>query len=212
MNKVEEGFDLLYSYVSEYRWDVGLSPHGSSVGYCQLYWLIVPRTNEFDAPVHKYIFTSRTELSKYMKSEHIASIPEQARQSRLDQSPQSMGCSSSGDGDVSGSTAFVALDRENLVVMRAEVQARLRPSIKVVLNGNGAADAVVAADGPVLVECGGALDAGLIDALRLVDVIRVAVGGDRGDLGGCFVYVCQLPSKLLMRLASCWLSLYRLTS
>lgn len=81
-----------------------------------------------------------------------------------------------------------------------------------VLDSDGAADAVVAADGPILVEGGGALmhvshllhstyhevmrseifqdgdlwqvkngtylDAGLIDALCLVYVVRVAVGGN----------------------------------
>lgn len=100
-----------------------------------------------------------------------------------------------GDGDVSGSAALVALDGEDLIVVRAKVQAGLRPGVEVVLDGDGAADAVVAADRPVLVEGGGALDAGLVDALGLVDVVCVAVGGDRGDLGGCSVVVSLLPAS-----------------
>lgn len=91
-----------------------------------------------------------------------------------------------GDGDVSGSAGLVTLNREDLVVVRTQVEAGLSPGVKVVLDGDGAADAVVAADGPVLVEGGGALDAGLVDTLGLVNVVCVAVGGDRGDLGGYF--------------------------
>lgn len=114
-----------------------------------------------------------------MKSEQVTSIPV----SKFPRSERHLGL---GDGDVSGSAALVALDGQDLVVVRAQVQAGLRPGVKVVLDGDGAADAVVAADGPVLVEGGGALDAGLVDALGLVDVVCVAVGGDRGDLGGYF--------------------------
>lgn len=103
-----------------------------------------------------------------------------------------------GDGDVGGPAALVALDGEDLVVVRAQGQAGLGPGVKVVLDGDGAADAVVAADGPVLVEGGCALDAGLVDALGLVDVVRVAVGGDRRDLGGYFSCVLSvtLPASL----------------
>lgn len=129
------------------------------------------------------IYIHPMSLNRYMKSEQVTSVPSVQIPPCRQVTGQNLG---RGDGDVSGSAALVALDGEDLVVVRAKGQAGLGPGVKVVLDGDGAADAVVAADGPVLVKGGGALDAGLVDALRLVDVVCVAVSGDRGDLGGCF--------------------------
>ena len=52
-----------------------------------------------------------------------------------------------------------------------------------VLGGDGAADALDLADGPVLVKGGGALDGGLVDTSRAVDVVGAAVGLERAELG-----------------------------
>ena len=47
-----------------------------------------------------------------------------------------------------------------------------------VLTRDGAAGALGLADGPVLIEGGGALDGGLVGAHAQVDVVRAAVAGD----------------------------------
>lgn len=52
----------------------------------------------------------------------------------------------------SRATAVVALGSEDLVVVRTELLAVLRPSVKVVLGGDGAADTLGLPDRPELLE------------------------------------------------------------
>lgn len=80
--------------------------------------------------------------------------------------------------NVRRAAALVPLRRDNLVVVRAEVHAELRPRVEVVLHGDGAADALGGADGPVLLEGPRAVDGGLVRARRDVDVVGAAVGRD----------------------------------
>lgn len=68
--------------------------------------------------------------------------------------------------------------------MGAELEAGGGPGVEVVLHGDGAADALLLADGPELVESGGAFNRGLVDALRAVDVVGAAVALDGAELGG----------------------------
>ena len=73
-------------------------------------------------------------------------------------------------------TALVPLSGHDHVVPGAQVQVALPlPLVKVLARIDGAADALGAADGPVLVKGGGALDRGLVDAPGLVDVVDAAV-------------------------------------
>jgi hypothetical protein len=88
------------------------------------------------------------------------------------------------NSDGSGTAALVALSSNDLVVMGAELQARLGPSIKVGADVDRARSAVVLADGPVLVEGAGALDGRLVDALGAGDGVGAAVLGDGAELGG----------------------------
>jgi hypothetical protein len=60
--------------------------------------------------------------------------------------------------DVGASTAAVALSRNDLVVVRAEVEAIASPGVEVGLHVHGAADALVLADRPVLTEGPGTVD------------------------------------------------------
>jgi hypothetical protein len=62
--------------------------------------------------------------------------------------------------------------------VRAQVEAVASPSLEVVVHVDRAADAPVLADGPVLLESPGAVDGGLVDAGRDVDVVHAAVGGE----------------------------------
>lgn len=75
----------------------------------------------------------------------------------------------------SGSTS-PALSRNDLVVERAQVHAKLLPLCNVVGKGDGAAGAALAlAHRDVLVEGGGALDGWLVDLLVLVDGVCRAI-------------------------------------
>ena len=80
------------------------------------------------------------------------------------------------DVDVRASTALVALSRDDLVVVRSEVHAVARPGVEVVLHVDGAADALVLANRPVLLESPGAVNGRLVVAGGDVDVVGVAVG------------------------------------
>lgn len=60
--------------------------------------------------------------------------------------------------------------------MRAKVKAVARPSIEVVLHVDGATDALILADRPVLLERPGAVDGRLVGASGDVDVVGAAVG------------------------------------
>jgi len=80
--------------------------------------------------------------------------------------------------DVSASAAAVALSRNDLVVVRAKVEAIASPGVEVGLHVDGAADALVLADRPVLTEGPGAVDGRLVGPGGDVDVVVAAVGGD----------------------------------
>lgn len=60
--------------------------------------------------------------------------------------------------DVSATAATVALCRNDLVVVRAKVEAIASPGVEVGLHVDGAADALVLADRPVLAEGPGTVD------------------------------------------------------
>lgn len=62
--------------------------------------------------------------------------------------------------------------------MRSEVEAIARPGVKVVLHVDRAADTLVLADSPVLLESPGAIDGGLVDTGGDVDIVGAAVGGE----------------------------------
>lgn len=57
-------------------------------------------------------------------------------------------------------------------------QAEGRPSVNVVLKGDGTAGALGLTHREVLVECGGSLDRGCVGASGLIDVVNTAVGSD----------------------------------
>ncbi len=88
------------------------------------------------------------------------------------------------DGDVGRAAGEVALGGDDLVVVRAELQAQGGPRVKVRADVDGAGRALVLADRPVLLEGRGTLDRGLVGAGRLVDVVDGAVRGDAAELGG----------------------------
>lgn len=77
--------------------------------------------------------------------------------------------------DLSRAAAAPALDCHDLVVQCAEVHARLRPGIEVVLHGNRTARPGALADRDVLVEGGGAQNGRLVDLLVLPDIIGATV-------------------------------------
>ena len=84
--------------------------------------------------------------------------------------------------------AAPALGRDNLVVERAQVHAKLGPLRNVVGERDGAAGAALArAHRDVLVEGGGALDRRLVDLLVLVDGVGGAVRG-KGALDRALAY------------------------
>lgn len=86
------------------------------------------------------------------------------------------------DGDRSRTAALVTLGSKDLVVVSSELKTRLPPGVEVVLDSDGAADALLLAHGPELVESRGAVDRGLVDALGAVDVVHAAVALDRAQL------------------------------
>jgi len=89
------------------------------------------------------------------------------------------------DLDGGRATALVTLGGHDHVVPGSELEvALLLPFVEVLAGVDGATDALDAADGPVLVEAGSALDRGLVVAPRLVDVVDTAVVLYRAKLGG----------------------------
>ena len=80
--------------------------------------------------------------------------------------------------DVSATAAAIALCRNDLVVVRAKVEAIASPGVEVGLHVDGAADALVLADRPVLTEGPGTVDRRLVGPGGDVDVVVAAVGGD----------------------------------
>lgn len=117
-------------------------------------------------PCHSYVLATRVTT--------IASTAESAAARRIP----------SRNSNRRRSTAEVPLRRHDLVVKGPQLQAQLRPGIKVIRRRDSAAAALGLADGPVLAEGGGALDGGLVDARGLVDVVGAAVRGDAAEAGG----------------------------
>jgi hypothetical protein len=79
----------------------------------------------------------------------------------------------------------VTLRSNNLVVvLSAQVHAVGSPGVEVGSDIDGAAGAVVLADGPVLLKGRGAVDGGLVGAGGLEDVVDAAVDGDGALEGG----------------------------
>ena len=91
-------------------------------------------------------------------------------------------------------TGLISLSSNNLVVVRSKVHAITPPSIEVVLHVDAASNALLRADGPVLLESPGAVDRGLVGTGRDVDVVDAAVGretalelGARGGVVGAAI-------------------------
>ena len=82
------------------------------------------------------------------------------------------------DINVGAATALVTLGRNDLVVVRAQVETVAGPRLEVVVHIDRAADTPVLANGPVLLEGPGAVDRRLVDAGRDVDVVDAAVSGE----------------------------------
>lgn len=66
--------------------------------------------------------------------------------------------------------------------MRAKVETIASPGVEVGLHVDGAADALVLADRPVLTEGPGAVDGRLVGPGGDVDVVVAAVGGDAAEV------------------------------
>ena len=81
------------------------------------------------------------------------------------------------DGDGSRASGEVALDSDDLVVVLAELETHLGPSIKVRLGRNSSAAALVLADGPVLLKGPSSIDGWLVGTGRLGDLVGRAVSG-----------------------------------
>lgn len=82
------------------------------------------------------------------------------------------------NGDAGGPAAVVSLRGDDHIVVRTEVQSDAGPGVEVVCGGDGSADAVGCADGPVLLEGRGADDGGFVGACGHVDVVCASVAGD----------------------------------
>lgn len=82
------------------------------------------------------------------------------------------------DIDVGAATALIAFSGYNLVVVLPEVEPESGPGVEVVLHGDGTADTLALADGPVLLEGACTIDGGLIGAGRYVNVVVTAVSGE----------------------------------
>lgn len=76
------------------------------------------------------------------------------------------------NGDARRPAALVSLGRQNLVVLRrTQLHAQPRPSVEVVLHGHRAADALLLAHAPELLEGLRAVNGGLVDAGGLEDAV-----------------------------------------
>lgn len=73
--------------------------------------------------------------------------------------------------------------------MGAELHAEAGPGVEVVGESDGSGRALVAADRPELLEGAGTLDGGGVVALVGVDIVGVAIGGDRSLLGSTTAWV-----------------------
>jgi hypothetical protein len=80
--------------------------------------------------------------------------------------------------DDGAAAALVALGGDNLVVMVAEPHANIGPSVEMVLHSDGAANTLLGADRPVLVESLRAVDGRLVVAGRLVQVVGTSISVD----------------------------------
>jgi hypothetical protein len=68
--------------------------------------------------------------------------------------------------------------------VRAQVQANAGPGVEVIACGDGSADALGGADGPVLLEGSGAFDRWSVCACAHVNIVCSAIAGDGAFLGG----------------------------
>lgn len=88
------------------------------------------------------------------------------------------------DVDRRATAALVSLRCQNLVVVVTETHAGLVPRVEVVLHVDRAAGALVAADGPVLVEGLGSVNGRLLVPRADVQIVCVAVGVDGAPVLG----------------------------
>ena len=93
------------------------------------------------------------------------------------------------DSEISRASAEVAFDSNDLVVVGAKLHAEAGPGVEVVGESDGSGRALVAADRPELLESAGALDGGGVVALVGVDIVGVAIGGDRTFLSSTTAWV-----------------------
>lgn len=83
-----------------------------------------------------------------------------------------------------GLAVGVALHRHDDVHVPTQPHPPLGPLVKVLLGGDGASDALLGADRPVLLEGAGAVDGGLVDTGGLEDLKGALVTGGEVALGG----------------------------
>ena len=106
-----------------------------------------------------------------------------------------------GDGNATAPTALIPFRRHNLVVVRAQVHAQLRPCVEVVCCGDSATNTLAGSHRPLLGKSSGALNRGCIRALEevrrslgdageccrtyhcCVDVVRATIGCDLAFVG-----------------------------
>ena len=87
------------------------------------------------------------------------------------------------NSDIRATTGLVSLSRQDLVVMRSKLLTSLRPSIKVSLDVDAAANALLLPDTPELLEGSCADNARLVGTGSLVNVVGSTIGGDAALLG-----------------------------
>jgi hypothetical protein len=92
--------------------------------------------------------------------------------------PKSRNCLRAVDGDRSTSSREVALGGHNLVVVLTELHALAGPRIKVRLQVDRTAGALVLANRPVLLKGRGAVNGWLVGTSALGNLVRGAVRGD----------------------------------
>lgn len=82
------------------------------------------------------------------------------------------------DGEVKVTFTLEALESDHLENGVTGSQAKLLPTVEVVGHVDGASGAVLATDGPVLLEAGGAVDLRNVVVVQAVDVVDTAVAVD----------------------------------
>lgn len=76
------------------------------------------------------------------------------------------------------STALITLSSEDLIVVLSKLLSILGPRVEMVLDCNSASNTLTLPDAPELLECRRAVDAGLVDAGGLQNVVCAAIRGD----------------------------------